>query len=322
MTLLVASASVAVAAAGSGLFVWALWPLVARTTARSAAAVRARVIFAWRVLPLGFAVVAGVVVLSAFVAFEPPDADETAGVSLVALAVAGASLLLVGLARGAGSFAASVRLSRRWVDPSPAVAVPGLDTPARVVECAFPLAAVVGFRRPRLVLARSVATRCSPDELAAIAAHERGHVIAGDNWRRLVMQSIVDPLSWTRRGSSMSTAWHEAAEEAADDHASASGACHVELASALVTVSQLAAAGAPSLRAAGLLFYAGNGVERRVRRLLGQAGRAQMGRPGRLPAWARGAASATVFSLLLAMAVTAAGSHVHRAAEWFVQRMP
>ncbi len=55
------------------------------------------------------------------------------------------------------------------------LSVPGTALPAIVVDEPFPLVSLVGWFRPRLVVAQSVLSSCDRDELAAVLAHEAGH---------------------------------------------------------------------------------------------------------------------------------------------------
>lgn len=319
---IVGLAAVATANVSAALFAWLAWPLVRRLVRDAPASVRARAIFAWRALPAALALGAGGIVAAAFVAYEPAGVSESAGVSLLVLAGAGAILVGGGMARAAGAIVASERLARVLAGSGQVVPVPGVDVPVRLVDSDFPVAAVIGLRRPGLVLARAVAERCSPGELAAIAAHERGHLAAGDNRRQLVLRTLVDALSWSRRGAEMMSAWHDAAEEAADDYASATGTDDVDLASALVTVSRLAAFDSPLRWASSVLFYRRAGIESRVRRLLGRSARVDL--PPQVPFRPRrvAAVSAAVVAMAFAAAETGSGRALHAAAEWLVQHLP
>ncbi|MEW5981196.1 MAG: M48 family metalloprotease [Acidobacteriota bacterium] len=320
LTCVVASAAVALSNAFLGLTAWSAWPLVRRLAGGAKAEVRARVFFAWRIVPAAAPLAAGTIVGLAFVAFEPPNASESAGLTLLAPAALGALLLAGGMARASGALVASARLARAWETDGRSVAVPGVEMAVRVVDDDFPVAAVVGWCRPRLVVARAVMERCSSEELAAIAAHEQGHVRARDNLRRLALTAAADTLWWTRRGSDMIAAWQDAAEEAADDHAAASGACDVELAGALVAVSRLAAMRAPATWSAGVLFYRGAGIEHRVRRLLERSHPDVVTTP-KSSSWPLLAMSAALTAVMLVV-TTDSGRTVYAATEWLVQRMP
>ena len=314
-----AAANLAFAALG-----WVAWPLVQRIAAPASAATRARVAFAWRLGPTALSASAAGIVWASFFAFEPRHAGEAVGFIIPSVAAAGALLAGVGLLRAAGAWIASERLARAWTWHVPSIVLPGFDIPAWAIDADFPLVAVVGVRQPRLVVARTVAEGCSAGELAAIAAHERGHLVAGDNLRRLWLQSTYDCLSWTGRARDMGRAWQEAAEDAADDHATACGAREVDLASALVTVARLAPGQPMAAFPASAFFYRGDGIERRVRRILGRRS-APAKATGDSPTrrrWPRSLAA------LLVPVVIAGGLHaglgrvIYGVTEWLVQSLP
>jgi hypothetical protein len=279
------------------------------------------VAFAWRLAPTVLSVSVASVVWASFFAFEPRHAGEAVGFVVPSLAAAGALLVAGGLLRAAGAWVASERLARAWTRHVPSMVLPGSDIPVWAIDTDFPVVAVVGVRQPRLVVARTVAARCSAGELAAIAAHERGHLAAGDNVRRLWMHSTCDCLSWTDRARDIERTWREAAEDAADDHATTCGAREVDLASALVTVARLAPGRPMAAFAASAFFYRGDGIDRRVRRILGR---------GNTPVSAAGNPRPPRRSLaaLLVAVVIAAGLHagvgrfVYDATEWLVQSLP
>lgn len=328
LTGVVAFAAVASINALAALLAWSLWPAVRARAARVSPSVRARVCFAWSTMPALAAATAGASVALAFAAFEPFHAGESAGLTLVSVAVAGAGMLLATVIRFACAGVASVRLSRGWHAGGSPLSVPGFAAPLRVIDTEFPVAALVGFRRPQFVLARAVAERCSPCELAAIVAHEQGHEVAGDNVRRLVLRSLTDVLSWTRRGAEMRALWREAAEQAADDYACRVGAPALDLASALIAVSRLAVTRPASAWADGMLFYRGCSTEHRVRRLIdgtaapGARGFALSELAPSLGRWIQVCGTAALVVAVVALTTAAPGRTVHAAAEWFVQRLP
>jgi hypothetical protein len=254
-----------------------------------------------------------------FLRHEAVQGDEPVGVVLLALGGAAAALLAGTALRVSAAVLASERLARAWTSDTPAVLLADGAMPAWAVDTEFPVVAVVGVWRPRLVVARSVVARCTAEELAAIAAHEGAHLSARDNLRKVLMQAAVDGLSFTKRQAALTRFWQDASEDAADDRAAASGARPLDLASALVTVARLA----PGLRMtawpAASCFYRGDGLERRVRRLLDRsphAGSATVRH--RLPA----AAACALMAAVCAAVATDAGRVLYAVGEWMVQRLP
>lgn len=255
-------------AAGTALAVW-LW----RRPCRRSPAERASRLLQLRLLPIGAAGSAAALAILSFLLYEPRNIDETTGWVLIGLAMAGGLLLVSATWRAVRVAAATRRAWRVLLDTAEPVAVADVDVPAFAVTSAFPVVAVVGFWRPRLVIARSVLAACSSDELRAILRHERHHLERRDNLRRAVLALAPDPLALLPASGRLLRAWHEATEEAADDFARHTGETGgIVLAQALLKVARLTPPGgcAPLLPASAL--YRGENLERRVRRLLDPAG--------------------------------------------------
>jgi Zn-dependent protease with chaperone function len=119
------------------------------------------------------------------------------------------------------------------------------------------------------VIARSVLQACTPQELEAVLAHEKGHIDRRDNLRRLLMYAAPDAVAWLPGSAHLASAWRRALEEAADDEAAAVGEeGRLALAAALVKIARLAA-GMPSQRLMPVsTFHCGDSIDTRVRRLL------------------------------------------------------
>jgi beta-lactamase regulating signal transducer with metallopeptidase domain len=121
---------------------------------------------------------------------------------------------------------------------------------------------------PKLLAARTVIDACTRDELAGIVAHERGHLHAMDNLKRWLMACAPDILRWTPMHHAMLAAWCDAAEDAADDAATAGEeAARLNLAALLVKVARLTPH-TPWTAVTVSPFVNADGLDRRVRRLL------------------------------------------------------
>lgn len=320
-TFLVTGAVFVLANAAWSLLAWLAWPVWASRLQRVRPAARARLMFAWRAVPTVLSVVAGLAAGLAFYRFEPAASGERTGVTLVLLAVFGLSAMVYAVIRLGLTLRETERLARVWTAGRPELTVAHSGEPAWIIDAEFPVVAVVGIWKPRLVVARSVVLRCSERELAAVLAHEGAHVVAHDNLRRLWLQCAVDALCWTARAKAMVRAWQDAAEDAADDRAATAGSRAVDLASALVTVAKLAPGRSLTLFPTAACFYRGDGLERRVRRLLDAD--AQPGRPERRD-WLSGLRLAAVLAALAIFAAgrTSLGHTLYTAAEWMVQTLP
>ena len=320
-TWLVAGTAFVLINAAASWLVWLCWPAVRRMLQHRRAATRAGLTFAWRVAPPAVSVPGSLAAALAFLRFEPANAGERTGVTLVTLAAIGIGALALGAVRVVRTVRASERLARSWTAGPPAFADPDSGVPVWLIDTDFPVVAVVGLRTPRLVVARCVVERCTPQELTVMLAHERAHVAARDNLKRLWLQCGVDGVVWTRRGAVMEGAWQEAAEDAADDRATLAGSRAVDLASALVTVARMAAPGRRMpMWPVAACFYRGDGLERRVHRVLRAPEPVSLGRRARLSGVSVAAAAAVCAGV--AALAPPAGHALYVAAEWLVQTLP
>ncbi|MDO8835098.1 MAG: M48 family metalloprotease [Vicinamibacterales bacterium] len=319
-TLLVTGTAFVLINAAASWLVWVCWPAVQPLVLRRGAATRARLTFAWRAAPSALSVLGSLTAGLAFLRFEPANPGERTGITLLMLAAIGVGALALGAARVVWTVRASERLARAWTAGPPSFTVPDSGVPAWVIDSDFPVVAVVGLRAPRMVVARCVVERCTPQELTVMLAHEHAHVAAHDNLKRLWLQCGVDGVAWTRRGAVIEGSWQEAAEDAADDRAALAGLRAVDLASALVRVARMAPGRRMPAWPVAACFYRGGGLERRVRRILHAPEPASPGRLAGLSGVPAVAAAAVVagFSAL----VTPVGHAVYVAAEWLVQTLP
>jgi Zn-dependent protease with chaperone function len=228
---------------------------------------RARRLLILRLFPGAFSVLfVAAAFVPAFLRHEPPVSSERVTPAMFGLAIAAASMLVLGPLRALRAGLATRRLERRWRRSVCPATLSGVSIPAWVIEDPFPVVAVVGVVRPRLYVARRVLDGCTPAELAAVMCHETGHVESRDNGKRFLLHMLPDWLALTPWGSRLERAWGEAAEDAADDRAARAGSAS-DLASALVKVARLAVP-FDSRHAPALALYRGQGIERRVGRLL------------------------------------------------------
>ena len=254
--------------AATGLLATCLVPLLARRIVTGAAVTRARRLAGLRLLPSVAALAAGTLATLSFVFFEPYRPGEEIGTVFPVFATLGGALVATALWRGAQVARATRRLLREWmVRPEPIV-LDNITVPAVAVDSHFPIVAVAGVIRPRLIIARSVLASCSAEELRAVLAHEQGHIDRRDNLRRLLIAAAPDVISWLPASARLFAAWREATEEAADDAAAQAGAeGRLRLASALIKVAKLAPGPAPAVIPTSAL-YCGEHLEGRIRRLL------------------------------------------------------
>jgi len=233
-------------------------------------AVRARRLAWLRAVPaLAAGILTALIAVPAFVRFEPYHESEPVGPALVALALAALAQLAASAWLAAATTIRTRTVARHWLRASEPLHVnPPAGVPAYTIDSPAPVVALVGVFAPTLVAARSVVATCSTDELVRIVAHERGHVQAHDNLKRWLMHCAPDALRWTPVHGEMAAAWHDAAEDAADDVATGGDAgARMDLAALLLKMARLTSP--PSWPAATVSpFVERDGLERRVRRLL------------------------------------------------------
>lgn len=255
----------------AGLVGLCLVPLLRRRRASASTAdAHARALFALRMMPSAASVGTSFVIALSFLFFESRNALETPGRVLGALALVGAVLIASSIVRAALLAIRARRAYGAWLDLAQPVDL-GLRSsiPAIVVESTFPIVAVFGVFRRRLVIARSVLDQCPAEELAAVLAHEESHVRRGDNLRRVVMALAPDLLTLSRTARRIADEWHTATEEAADDAAARLGADgRATLAQALVRIARMAPEGDALQYLPTSALYRGENIEGRVRRLL------------------------------------------------------
>ena len=213
---------------------------------------------------LGGLAVAPGLALPAWLVHEPPGTSETAGPVLVALAAAGAALVLGRAAAALLDQWRTIRLVRRWSAVGRPLA--GLPLPATLFAHEFPVAAMVGVVRDRLFLAERLVRALSPEELDGVVAHEAAHRAARDNLKRLLLRASPDLLALSGPGVRLRQAFEDAAEAEADARACARVSPLV-LARALLKVASLVPPG-QRLDAAVAALHRDGSLSARVRALV------------------------------------------------------
>ena len=233
-------------------------------------AARARQLVWLRACPsVGAAFITITVITPAFAIFEPERASEMAGPVVIVLAALALLQIGVSVLVALATLARTRAVAGAWLQSARPLDVnPPAGIPAYTIESLTPVVALVGVFTPKLIAARTVIDSCTTEELAAIVAHERGHLQARDNLKRWLMACAPDALRWTPWHRDIAAAWHDAAEDAADDAATRGDErARVNLAALLVKIARLTPE--PSWPAATVSpFVEKCGVDRRVRRLL------------------------------------------------------
>lgn len=276
-----------------GVWWWVRRPDYGRE--RSAAAV-----FQTRLAPAVMSLIALLLAITSFILFEPRGGEERTGVLLPVCAALAAAMIGTTIFRLARMVRASRRALAHWMRSAEQVTLPGVTVPAYRIECAFPIVALAGLFRPRLLVAGSVLDACPPDEMQVILAHEEWHLRNGDNLRRLLVAIAPDVMMWTPLARRLSALWHSAAEDAADAEAAVTHpAARVALAEALIRIGRMAPAGSTPTVLPASAFFRGENLERRIRRLLDPA--ANFGSHRRRSSWLIAAAGSILIVSLFAL---------------------
>jgi Zn-dependent protease with chaperone function len=237
---------------------------------RFSANTRVSLLFWFRVLPLLIAAIAVFAfVLPAFFLYEPHEPQETVGIKLAAVVLVATAGLTLALFRLFGSWWRTRRLRTLWGRNATRTTLEGVSLPVYRLDNAFPVFAVVGVLRPRIYIANPIFETLDAEEIAAVVKHELGHTRDHHNLKRLLMQLCSDVLV-APVGRSLDRSWSEAAEEAADEFAAATGGRQtaVDLAAALIKIARIIPdQPAPAMPAVSYVLN-GELLAARVRRLL------------------------------------------------------
>jgi len=244
-------------------------PLLRKCSART----RAEILFVMRIGPPVIAIVAiAVFMIPSYLVYEPHTTNESISWKLGALATLSAIGVGLAISRGIRSWLATRLLLRDWMASATPIELQSINVPTFVLQHSFPIIAVVGAIRPRLFIANHVLESLSEEELAAAIAHEYGHLVAGDNFKRTVMRVSRAALLLIPCGRSLDRAWSEASESAADEYAAQqSSLVALNLASALVRIARMIPKGQRHVVPAAVSAFLNEdaaGVKVRVRRLV------------------------------------------------------
>lgn len=249
------------------------WRVLLPKTERWSAQKSARISFALRTLPtiLAFVLVAAFL-LPAYLLFEPYSTKEIVTIKLALPALISAVGVGVALFRVFGAWWKTRQMVADWLKLSEPISIENITIPVFCIRHPFPVIAVVGAFYPRMFVARQIFDSLLDEEFQAAIAHEYGHLVARDNFKRILL-GVCRDLLLVSCGRKLDRVWAETSEAAADEYAAKSGknaAAALSLASALVKVARIVPAGAtPAMTVGAFLIEEQTGdITWRVRRLL------------------------------------------------------
>ncbi len=256
-----------------GLAVTLVAPRVIRMLGRVRPRVSANWLLALRMLPAGVAIfVVTVLCVPSYLELEPDGMMERVGGFGLSAAVMGLLIGCISIARAMRAIWRSSRYARYCEQVGRPLRLPGERLPVWVIEGVAPLFALVGIFHPRLVISRRVLQELSAEQLAAVLRHERGHRVAHDNFKRLLVLLSPDwfPLARHFRGLQLlNRSWASHTEWAADDSAAGGDPRQaLSLAEALVRTARVRAVFSPPLLVSSFIAD-GHDYSVRVERLLG-----------------------------------------------------
>ena len=249
-----------------------LWRAIARPARHLSSRKQEQIIFALRAFPVGAALVfVFAFVLPAYVLYEPDSSGEVVSIKLALISLA--SLLGIGIAffRVFRTWQVTRRLTASWLKHSEPIIVDGVDIPVYRICHPFPVIAVVGMIRPRMFMASQIFDSLTDHEFRAAIAHEYGHLIAHDNFKRTFLRVCRDMLIFPL-GRDLDEAWVDNTESAADEYAARTGgdSMALDLASTLIKIARIAPEnGSPAMPLGSFLIEEHCGdLKRRIQRLV------------------------------------------------------
>ena len=236
--------------------VWRCVYLLRGMSARSFA----HFLFALRIFPLvGSALVTVAFAVPAFLLLESGVVDEDLGTLVFSLCTL--FLVAAGVFRALTAQASTERVVADWMEGA-RVLDSGASVPTYQARPGTPSLLLFGVRRPKVLVSEAAVAVLSRNELRVSVRHELEHMRSRDNLKKLIIHCCPFPGM-----AGLERAWQEAAELAADDAAISTRREAVELASALVKLSELAPVQAAPAFTTGLADVSMS-VRLRVERLL------------------------------------------------------
>jgi beta-lactamase regulating signal transducer with metallopeptidase domain len=224
-----------------------------RTTGRAAAAMRpqqaAKLFFTLRLFPSALSLFVVILLcIPSYLRYEPNFVNERLGWFCLITSVLGLALCLTSVYKLIRLLTQRYfldRQCRRMESISPAHLCSSTlgETSAFVLEedvFGWPLLALVGILRPRLIISRRLLNTLSDKQLEAALCHERAHQLSRDNLKRAFTLVAPGVLPFVGGLSFLERQWERFAELAADDHATNGRIDHsLALAEALIQVARM-----------------------------------------------------------------------------------
>ncbi|HXN21426.1 MAG TPA: M56 family metallopeptidase [Candidatus Dormibacteraeota bacterium] len=230
----------------------------------------ADLLYGIRVLPLiGASGLVAFFTVPSFLYLEPYLTEERIGVGALGMAAAGATVIFSGVLNSARAWLRTSRFMTACLARSRRLeTAKGICTYEMLDE--DPVLFLAGVWRPKLVVSSGAVALLDADEIQAAMQHEVAHAKRGDNLKKLVLQLCA--LPWF---DSLEREWVRATEVAADGAAANDEETAVNLASALIKITQFSSRTTTPELGMTLLPRNGASVTARVQRLMSGSGSTQ-----------------------------------------------
>ncbi len=293
------------------LVVSTTWRTFVRSLHPHPAGRQANLLFLLRISPLVIALSVTVAfAVPSFLLLEPRAISEPLGIAPVVLGILGALLIAAGIFRATLSWTRARRAVSRWNRSRDFVPFSGPATVTRIFGTVPPLS-TVGILRPRILLSQGIESQLTGSELRVTLQHEGAHVRRRDNLRKLLLRCAPFP-----RMSEFESTLFDAFEIAADNAAVSTRQEALDLAAAILKVSQSAALVPLPQLSTGLVHSQASILSARIERLLAWN---ESPREPRRTFSAIYVSIATIATLAgFTLTYTSLLVHIHTATEWLV----
>jgi Zn-dependent protease with chaperone function len=194
----------------------------------------ATLLFALRVFPFVASVLVTFALVVPSLRLRPSLIDERMGLIPLSLGVFAFLLIVAGSYRVVLTQSRTTRVAAGWLEGARPLKA-DRDYVATWQSCGdTPPLTQFGVCHPMVLISKSAVDILSDNELRVALAHERGHIKARDNLKKLVLRFCPFPGM-----ARLESAWAQSAELAADDAAVSNQCDAFDLAAALVKLSRL-----------------------------------------------------------------------------------
>ena len=272
----------------------------------------ADLLFALRMFPLfTAALITAAFTVPSFLLLEPRMIDEPLGGIPLAFGTCGLILGTFGIVNAGIAIRRASRTISTWTHAAQPIGSCA-QVPVLRISQVVPAMTAAGIVRPRVLLSGAAESLLTAGELQTALNHEIAHVRRRDNLKKLLLRFVTFPGM-----SALEASWLEATEMAADDAAVSNHTQALDLAAALLKLSQLGPVEPAMDLTAALVHSPTSLMSARVERLIAWNDERLAPRKRFSPWYGLGAAVTTI--AVFAFTYGQLLAHVHTATEWLVR---